>query len=190
MADQIFQTVFGNLRYKDMGDGTFALVESVVIAPPAPSGDGADAKNVPMENEALLNSNQPGVSGVALVDRARANLSIALLPSGVQVATYTSPDQVNYNGHALDVILDATGIGTATLTVAINAKDPASGKYYNLLTGAVINTISTNVYKIGPALAAVANLAANAWVPRVFQVVVAQAGTGNATYSVGYNLGE
>ncbi len=144
--------------------------------------DAMASQNIPAESEALWNSTG--------FDRARSNLAVTLFPSAAQSATQTSADQLNVNGHALDVILDVTAIGTATLTLTINAKDPASGKYYNLLTGAVVTTLSTNIYKVGPALTAAANLVANAWVPRIFQIVVTQGGVGNATYSVGYNLGE
>lgn len=190
MADQIFQTALGSIRYKDMGDGTFALVQSTVAQGfVAATADAGSSLNVPLQSEALLNSNQPGASGATIIDRARANLAVVLVASGASAATFTSADQLNVNGHALDVILDVTVAGIASLTVAINAKDVASGKYYNLLTGVAVITNSTNVYRIGPALAAAANAVANAWVPRLFQVVVTQAG-GPATYSLGYNLGE
>jgi hypothetical protein len=52
----------------------------------------------------------------------------------------------------LSVILDVTATTTGALTVSIDAKDPVSGKYYNLLTGAAVTTVSTNRYTVGPSV--------------------------------------
>lgn len=144
--------------------------------------DNAATQNVVMENEALYN-------GVGF-DRARTNLAVAL---GAQTAAFTSPDQLNVNGHALHVITNLTTLtgGTSpSITVTVNGKS-ASGVYYPLLVGAAIAAVGTQVLKIGPALTAAANSIANDWVPRTFQVVVTVAGapTGLA-YTVDYNLSE
>lgn len=148
----------------------------------AATQDAMQPQNVVAESEVLWNGTG--------FDRARSNLAVSLLPSAAYATTQTSADQLNVNGHCLHVVLDVTVIGTATATVTINGKDPASGKYYPLLVGAAVSTNSTNVYRVGPALTAVANSVANDWVPRLFQIVVTAGGTGSATYSLGYNLSE
>lgn len=120
-----------------------------------------------------------------------SNVAVALMAPAAQTSTQTSPDQVNAGSHALHVILDVTALAgtTPTVVVTINGKDPASGKYYPLLTGGTVSTASTNVYRIGPALTAATNTVTNDYVPRVFQVVVTIAGTTpSVTYSVGYSL--
>lgn len=122
--------------------------------------------------------------------RARGNESVALLTSAARTATATSADLINYNGRSIiDIILDMTVVGTGSVTVTINGKDPASGKYYLLLSGAAVITNVTNVYTLNPQLAtAVANVSAQKAIPRIFQIVVTANNANTATYSVGYNI--
>lgn len=118
-----------------------------------------------------------------------ANEEITILPSVARAASAVTSDQINVQGiSALTVVIDSTVIGTATLTVSIDGKDKASGKYYNLLTGAAISTNGTVRYKISPYLAGVANAIANDLVPVIFRITATQGGTGSATYSLGYTL--
>jgi hypothetical protein len=116
------------------------------------------------------------------------NLNVTLLSSLARTTTQTSADQTNFNHTKLVVVLDVTAGTTPALTVTINGKDAASGKYYNLLTGASVSTVSTNIYTIAIGLTPVANTTVSAFIPRLFQIVVS-AGNGNSiTYSVGYSL--
>lgn len=138
--------------------------------------------------------NGSGVVGIhywnnSTADRARNNETVTLLASAAHTTTQTSADLLNYNGLSmLDLILDVTTPGTGSITVTINGKDPASGKYYLLLGGAAVTTTTTNRYRVGPYLAAVANSIAQDVLPRVFQVVVTANNANSMTYSVGYNL--
>jgi hypothetical protein len=120
-----------------------------------------------------------------------ANAHNQLATSTARSASYNSGDLSNDYGltAAMIVILDVTAIGSATLLLAIDAKDAASGKYYNLLTGASVTTNSTNRYRLGPLLASVANAVQQDYLPPVFRITVTQGGSGNATYSVGYSIG-
>jgi hypothetical protein len=111
------------------------------------------------------------------------------LASAARTTTQTSADIVNYNWKKLTVVLDMTVVGTGSVTVAINGKDTASGKYINILTGAAVTTNSTNRYRIGEALAAAANSVAQDYLPRIIQIVVTANNANTATYSVGYNFG-
>ena len=124
----------------------------------------------------------------ATVDRVRNNTDIQLLASAARTTTQTSADLINYNAEALIVVLDMTVVGTGSVTVTIDMKDTTSGKYINLLTGAAITTNSTNRYRVGPNLAAVANSVAQDYLPRVFRIVVTANNANAATYSVGYHL--
>ena len=118
----------------------------------------------------------------------RSNYGTIVRASATQTGTYTSADIENVNGHFLHVILDVTVTGGATLVLTINGKDPASGKYYPILTGASVTTVSTNVYRVGPALTAVANATVNDIAPEVFQIVVS--GANGTTFSLGANINE
>jgi hypothetical protein len=116
---------------------------------------------------------------------------VSLLTSASRTTTQTSVDQFNDFGTkgALAVILDVTATTTGALTVTIDAKDPVSGKYYNLLTGAAVNTVSTNRYTVGPSIAAVANVNAQTYIPSTFRIVVTVADATAVTYSLGYCIG-
>jgi hypothetical protein len=124
----------------------------------------------------------------ASLDRTRSNVDVTLLASASRTTTQTSADITTYNLRGINVILDMTVVGTGSVTVSIDGKDPASGKYYNLLTGAAIITNSTNVYKIGDGLTAVANAVANDRLPRTIRIVVTANNGNAATYSCGYSL--
>jgi len=78
---------------------------------------------------------------------------------------------------------------TPALTVKIQGKDRASGKYYDILTSAVIATVSTTVLKVGPGLTAAGNLVANDFLPAIWRVTVTHGDTDQAVYSVGANMG-
>jgi hypothetical protein len=90
-------------------------------------------------------------------------------------------DMVNEFGRGLHVVVDITaGTGTTpTLTVTVEGKDPASGKYYTLLASSAIaaGTPGTTVLKVYPGLTAAANAAANDILPRNWRVKTAIAGT-------------
>lgn len=116
-------------------------------------------------------------------------LSAVVFPSASRTTTQTSADLVNAGGSdALHVILDVTVPGTGSVTLSINGKDPASGKYYALLTGAAVTTTTTNVYRVGLGITVAANSAANDMVPQTMQIVVTANNANPVTYSVGYNL--
>lgn len=114
--------------------------------------------------------------------------AVTLLPSASRTTTYTSPDLVLTVERFLQLILDMTVVGTGSVTVTINGKDPASGKYYLLLAGAAVITNVTNVYRVGPGLVAAANAVANDALPAVIQIVVTANNANPATYSVGLNF--
>jgi hypothetical protein len=103
---------------------------------------------------------------------------------------YVSGDQDGTSVEFLHVIIDVTAVtATPALTVRIQGKDPASGKYYDILVSTAIATAITTVLKVGPGLTAAANLVANDMIPAVWRVTVTHGDTDSATYSVGASLG-
>lgn len=145
--------------------------------------------------DATANPTTTGVRGFGYLyngstwDRARNNVEATLLASAARTTTQTSADITTYDAKKLIVVLDMTSVGTGSVTVSIDGKDSASGKYYNILTGVAITTNSTNRYRVGETLAAVANSVAQDYLPRVIRIVVTANNANSATYSVGYVLG-
>jgi hypothetical protein len=122
-------------------------------------------------------------------DRLRGNEEATLLASAARTTTQTGADITNYNGNsALIVVLDVTNAGTGSITITIEGKDSASGKYYTILSGAAVTTNSTNRYRVGPTLAAAANSVAQDYLPRIFRITVTANNGNSVTYSVGYCL--
>jgi hypothetical protein len=113
--------------------------------------------------------------------------NLTLLASAAQTTTQTLADQTNATGRGVQVILDATvnAGGAGSITLEIDGKDPASGKYYSLLTGAAVVTVTTNVYRVYPGLTAAANATANDVLPRTWRVKVTANNANPVTYSVG-----
>ena len=91
---------------------------------------------------------------------------------------------------AVRVFLDLTSLNAVTpvLTVTIDAWDSVSNKFVNLLTGAAISTVSTNMYTVGIGVTAAANAAANAYLGDFIRVAVAVADADAATYSLTAHL--
>src|SRR5213594_974505 len=99
------------------------------------------------------------------------------IPAGA-TTTQTSEDFVNNGGASgvpaagVKVVVDTTAIGTGSITLSIQGKDKASGKYYTLLAGAAIITNTTNVYTVFPGATVTANVSANDTLPEIWRLVV------------------
>jgi len=116
------------------------------------------------------------------------NSEVVLLASAARTITQTSDDLNNPSCAGIRVILKVTSAGTGSITLTINGRDPASGAYHLLLSGAAVTTNSTNVYTVFPGATASANVAANDCLPETFQIVVTANNANSMTYSVGYQL--
>lgn len=128
------------------------------------------------------------VNPLPITEPARAVSDATLLASGERTTTQTGADITNSVHRGIRVVLDMTAVGTGSVTLSIEAKDVASGKYVVLLTGAAVTTNSTNVYKVYPGLTAAANAVASDVLPRTFRIVVTAGNANPATYSVGCDL--
>jgi hypothetical protein len=114
--------------------------------------------------------------------------NIVVLASAARTTTQTQSDQTNTNCKGIIVVLDMTNVGTGSVTLEIDAKDPVSGKYYAILTGAAVTTNSTNIYRVYPGLTAVANATASDVLPKTWRIKVTANNANSATYSVGAML--
>lgn len=106
-------------------------------------------------------------------------------------ATYDSGDLSLAGLSYVAVYVDVTSIGTASLTLHVDGKDPASGLYQTLAT---FNTITANgqyLILIGPGLTGTP--AGNAtvsglFVPATFRIQVVHNNANPADYSVAYSV--
>lgn len=116
------------------------------------------------------------------------NSGKTIFPSAVRTSTaypLVSADQVNNSGNGVHCILDTTAYTSGTVTLTIQGKDPASLKYYTLLSGAGVASTSTNVYKVFPAATVTANVSANDKLPTIWRISIAGGSTPVSTNSVG-----
>lgn len=100
-----------------------------------------------------------------------------------------SKELKNSQHRGCHIVIDMTAVtATGTVTPTIQGKDSVSGKYYTLLVGAAISTVSTVVLKVYPDLTAAANLVADDIVPSDFRVLMTHGNAVAMTYSVGVSL--
>lgn len=108
------------------------------------------------------------------------------------VARTATPTAVEVNTRrfrSMVVVLDATVHAvSAALTVALDRKDNASGKYVNILTSASITAVSTNTIRIGLGLPVTANVSANEPLPNVVRITVTHGNANAVTYTVSAHL--
>ena len=111
------------------------------------------------------------------------NQSILLASAARTAATVNSTDQLNtvYKGGHFIVNISAYTAGT--YTPHIQAKDPISGNYYDILVGTALNATGTTILKVYPGITASANAAASDLLPRTWRVQLIGA-SANMTLSV------
>lgn len=121
-------------------------------------------------------------------DRQRGNSAATVLASEARTATVDSTDQTNHNARGAHIIINISAGSGFSLVPKVQAKDPVSGAYYDLLVGTAITTTGTVVLRVFPGATPASNLVANDMLPRVWRVRVEHADTTSATYSVGAAL--
>jgi hypothetical protein len=84
----------------------------------------------------------------------------------------------------LDVTLDPS---TAEVNVELEGYDFGSDSFYTILTGAAVNSVSFNIYKIHPSIPAVAALIAQDGIPYLWRVRVVHVDVEPLTYSLSVN---
>lgn len=110
------------------------------------------------------------------------------LASAARTTTQTQADQSNFGHKGIRVVTDITSAGTGSITVDIQAKDVASGKYVSMLASAALNTNQTKTLFVYPGSLNTANAAANDHLPAIWRIVVTANNANSVTYSVGYQL--
>ena len=95
-----------------------------------------------------------------------------------------SANLANGQGRGVRVTVDITAITAGSLTVEIDAYDPASGTYENLLTSAALAAAAVTVLTVYPAAVVTANVSANGNLPANWRIKWTIA-TGPVTATIG-----
>lgn len=112
-----------------------------------------------------------------------------LYASAARTATPTAVEINTSRAKALRIVVDATAVtSTPSVVVTIDGKDNTSGKYYNILTGVAIATVSTNVLTIALGATVAANASASAPLPDVVRVTFTHGNANSITYSASAHL--
>lgn len=128
------------------------------------------------------------------VERAYSHMGLTVFASDTRDTTHSSRDVDNINHLGVQLVVDVTdetaGGSSHSMVVKIQGKDPASGKYYDLLASAAITATGTTLLTVHPAVTPAANLAAAHVLPRSWRVTVEHTADGGSdmTYSIGANL--
>jgi hypothetical protein len=110
---------------------------------------------------------------------------LEVFASAARTATPTGVVFYTGNAPALYVIVEVTAAAdTPSVVFNIDLWDPVSGTGVTLLDSAAVTAVSSNIYKISPALAASANLIAQEHVPPHVKISPVHADTDSITYSV------
>ncbi len=114
------------------------------------------------------------------------NYGSELLASEARIASINSADQINNTARGVHIIIDVIAItGTPSVTPKIQGKDPASGKYYDILVGVAITSVGVTVMKVYPGIDPVANGASNDILPKDWRVRIEHGDEDSITYSIG-----
>lgn len=117
------------------------------------------------------------------------DLDAGQLLSGVGATTsVNTPDQVNSDHNGVKVCVNVSLIGTGSITVTIQGKDPASGTYFTILASAAIITTSFVVLTVYPGITASTNVAASDVLPRQWRIAVTANNANPVNYTVGASL--
>lgn len=136
------------------------------------------------------------MSVVGLTKAQSTQRQVTLLSSSLRTATTTSADQFNIgenlNVRGVLITLDVTAVlTTPTATLSVQGKDPASGKYENLLTASGVTAQGTHSYLVYPGVGAASadvTKVAGFVLPNTWRVSVAHSDTDPITYTVGAML--
>jgi YbbR domain-containing protein len=117
-----------------------------------------------------------------------ANSDGVFLASGARTTTQTQAVQTNESADGIRVVTDITSAGTGSITVAIEAQDPASSKWVTVLATLALTTNQTKTLLVYPGAAASANASVNDRLPLKWRINVTANNANSMTYSVGYQL--
>ena len=114
------------------------------------------------------------------------NQNITIFSLGVRTVTADSPVMQNIFHSGVEVVLNVTAVtSTPSVVVKIQARDIASGAFYDLLTSAAVTTTGIKQYLIYPGISMTTGEWNDRPLPREFRVRMEHANANAITYSVG-----
>lgn len=113
------------------------------------------------------------------------NQQITHSNSTARTATTNLGTISNYYNRGAMIIWDVTAAGTGNQTISVENKDQTSAKFYTLLSGSAVTTISTNTYWVYPGATPVANVAADRPTGRTFRCTITANNANSMTSSIG-----
>lgn len=117
-----------------------------------------------------------------------SNTTALVTLTAAGAGTTDSADQTNYYGRGLQLGIDISAkTGTIAVTVEVQGRDPASGKYYSLCKTASLTSAAFTLLTVYPGTTAAANSVCNVPLPETWRVEVVS-GTGS-TPSVTLTVG-
>lgn len=118
-----------------------------------------------------------------------ANLSGTVIASAAQTsAQVNSTDQTNSSFMCGHIIVTVSAYTSGNYTPKLQAKDAASGNYYDILVGLPMSGTGTQVLKVCPSVGQIVNGATADFLPRIWRVQLNGLSTPSMTFSVGLNL--
>lgn len=115
------------------------------------------------------------------------NHNATLLTLAAAASSVNGADQQNTTHRGIKVVVDITAITAGSLTVTIQGKDTASGKYYTLLASTALAAPGTTVLTVYPGAAVTANVSASDVLPATWRVISTVA-TGPVTATIGASV--
>ena len=176
----MFRTALAAIFFLLLTGFASAQQARVVSSCGSPTYTAGDTITLTMDpNGRLCDLNAPNTDTGALITHTAASAGV------------NGSDQINNSANGITLVIDITAITgtTPTLTVTIQGKDTASGKYYTLLASSALNATGTTVLRVFPGSAVSANVSANAQLPRTWRVITTIGGTTPAvTATIGASL--
>lgn len=112
----------------------------------------------------------------------------SLYQSVARTATPTAIEVTDDFVQGIQVIIDVTAVSaTPSVVPTIDGKDPLSGKFYPIGTGAAITSTGTTVLRVHPEIPSAANLTFQDFLPETYRVTMTHADADSITYTVGVN---
>lgn len=126
-------------------------------------------------------------SSGSTVGAAAGNIAVTVLSSAIRTATTSSATQTNPNARGVHVSINiSVASSTATsLVPKIQAQDPVSTTWYDLLVGTAMTATGITVLKVYPGIGVVSGGAASDVLPLTWRVAVVPGTADPVTYSVG-----
>lgn len=117
---------------------------------------------------------------------SQQNSYSTVLASAVQTAaTVNTSDQINASWAGAQVTINVSAYTSGNYTPHIQAKDPVSGTYYDVLVGPAISATGITILKVRPGIAVVSNGSAADMLPQTWRVQLIGLSTPSMTLSVG-----